>query len=420
MHANVISGPSGMGKAAHRIRSPGEHGLLSANLDVPESLGTQLSAALFSSLPRSDQRRKAEQYLRGLLSVDGRKSIRNIATLAEEDGVAPYQGLHHFISNSTWDWQLMRQALARFLQRVMPPDAWVVRSLPIPKVGRHSVGVGHQFVPELGQSMNSQQAYGVWFATQGLSVPVSWRLVLPDVWVTDKARRRRGEIPNHVGGETLAQCAAAAVLDLMRGNGIERRPVLLDTRSTDIHGAARQFARAGVPYLASVDGAMRLVVADPAVPGYGRGAISARQALESVRALRQPVDYIDPRTRLPQRSLVASIQVMLPDPEPEPSSPRIPRQRTGGRVLRLLGEWLDPQRGPVRMWLTEITTVPNWSLIRTTSLACQVACDLAEIGDRVGLRDFTGRSYQGWHRHMTLASVAHAAYALNRSQLVTA
>jgi hypothetical protein len=61
MHANAISGPSGMGKAAHLVRSPGEHGLLSANLDMPESLGTQLSAALFSSLPRSDQRRKAEQ-----------------------------------------------------------------------------------------------------------------------------------------------------------------------------------------------------------------------------------------------------------------------------------------------------------------------------------------------------------------------
>jgi hypothetical protein len=167
---------------------------------------------------------------------------------------------------------------------------------------------------------------------------------------------------------------------------------------------------------------MRLVVADPAVPGYGGGAISARQALGSVRALRQPVDYVDPETRLPQRSLVAGIQVMLPEqqlPQPRIPQPRIPRQRSRGQVLRLLGEWLDPQRGPERIWLTGITSVPNRSLVRMTALARQVASDVAEIGDRVGLRDFTGRSYHGWHRHMTLASMAHAAFVLDRSQLLT-
>jgi SRSO17 transposase len=38
--------------------------------------------------------------------------------------------------------------------------------------------------------------------------------------------------------------------------------------------------------------------------------------------------------------------------------------------------------------------------------------DFADIADRVGVRDYAGRSFAGWHRHMTLASAAHAAVVL--------
>lgn len=90
-----------------------------------EDVYAELCAALFSGFPRRDQRLKAEQYLHGLLTAQGRKSIRNIA--AQIGGPAAEQSLHHFVSSSTWDWQPMRAALAHFLERNSCPQAWVVR-----------------------------------------------------------------------------------------------------------------------------------------------------------------------------------------------------------------------------------------------------------------------------------------------------
>jgi syndecan 1 len=34
--------------------------------------------------------------------------------------------------------------------------------------------------------------------------------------------------------------------------------------------------------------------------------------------------------------------------------------------------------------------------------------DFDRIADQVGIRDYSGRSFDGWHRHVTLASAAHA------------
>ncbi|MCC3772777.1 hypothetical protein K6I34_006656, partial [Streptomyces sp. UNOC14_S4] len=88
-------------------------------------------------------------------------------------------------------------------------------------------------------------------------------------------------------------------------------------------------------------------------------------------------------------------------------------RRTGRREgdLVLLGEWDDPRRAPREMWLGNLTTTPAGAALRLARLAAQVAQDSELLGERVGLRDFEGRSYPGWHRHMTLASTALAVSA---------
>ncbi|MEV4442291.1 transposase, partial [Streptomyces sp. NPDC049577] len=80
----------------------------SAGLETQDVVLAELCAVLFASLPRSDQRRRGEAYVRGLLGAQGRKSIRNIAALI--GGQAAEQSLHHFISSSTWDWSPVRRA----------------------------------------------------------------------------------------------------------------------------------------------------------------------------------------------------------------------------------------------------------------------------------------------------------------------
>jgi len=365
-----------------------------------EDVVGELCSRMFASLPRRDQRERGEQYVRGLLTAPGRKSVRNIATHA--GGGSAVQRLHHFVSGSTWDWQPIRAALASHLQRITAPAAWVVQVLTIPKSGEHSVGVARRFVPQLGQTLRGQQALGVWFASPAMSMPVNWRLLLPEQWVRDAHLRHRAELPEDVSYETLEESAAAVVTETLQHAEVEPRPVVLDVPGawTDI-GVLRSFAAAGLPLLGRLGAGTRLLMADPALPGYGAGPLTAEQILTSVRGLRRTVTWHDAPQNTTRTSSVVLVRVRA-------------AHGTGTvaqRPLYLLGEWDGQWRVPTRIWLTDVAA-PAARLLRLTKLTHRVSHDLAEVGARVGLRDYEGRSFRGWHRHVTLSSVAHTACLL--------
>ncbi|WP_331447225.1 transposase [Streptomyces xanthochromogenes] len=376
---------------------------LPSDTTVFDEIVADLASTLFSSFRRKDQRRKAEQYLQGLLTAPGRKSIRNIA--AQVGGSSAEQGLHHFISSSTWDWRPLRAALASHLEQIHCSQAWVVRSTHIPKAGEHSVGVDKLFAPQSGKTFRGQRAFGVWSVSERLSAPINWRLFLPHQWVNDHERRDRAEVPEEFGTESLEECAVAAALDTVRLRGGRRRPVLVDLRQGGVAKAMARFASAGLPVLARVDASYPLAVGDRALPGYGAGALPARRILEMVKGMRRPVHWLDAETSWTSRtSLAAAVAVTCPA-GPGAGHPR---------QLLLVGEWLDPARPPAQVWLTDMTQLQVAPLLRLTKLTRRVDRDFSHVGEATGLRDFVGRSFRGWHRHITLASAAHTAVVLAR------
>ncbi|MEV6957696.1 transposase [Streptomyces sp. NPDC051207] len=373
----------------------------SSNVSLPE-----LCSLLFASLPRSDQRRKGMEYIRGLLEVRGRKSIRNIATLV--GGRATEQSLHHFISDSSWEWAPVRRALARFAVGAAPPQAWVVRPMVIPKAGRHSVGVERRFFPEHGQMLNAQQAVGVWAVSDETSVPVNWRLQLSPGWL-DEDRRRRASIPDDACAESLGECAAQAYLETA-GWGLPSRPVVMDAREVDVASAVAAIRAARMPLMLRVGDSLRLSVADPALPGFGAATRSVRQIMGAGRALRRPVLWpAGSGTPAAQAGLVAAVRVTLPAAPGRRAALRR-RQRLGDLLLLGVGE--NDRRWPAEVWLTDLAHVPPASLMRLRGTVDRVERDFTRVADQVGIRDFAGRSYRGWHRHVTLASAAHVLAAL--------
>lgn len=379
--------------------------------DAREVVVRQLVAVLFASLARRDQRRKGEQYLRGLLRTQGRKSVRNIA--ASLGGPAVEQGLHHFISSSTWDWMPVRQALATHLAHVETARAWVVQPMSIPKAGEHSVGVHRGLDPRLGP-FHGQRAFGVWHASEELCVPVNWSLYLPGSWMRDATRRRRAEIPEAADEQTVEDCAAAAFLGTANRWGLPPRPVVLNVvLNTDI-GHVRhtldRFTRAGVPVIARIGGASQLTVDDPALPAHAGGALQARQILDTAKGLRRPVEWAERnggRSATRRSSLAVAVRVGC-------ASARPPRTRSADGVPRLvlLGEWRHPQHCPGALWVTNMTSAPADALLRLTKLGCRVERESAAAGEDAGLKDYEGRTFRGWHRHITLASAAYAVTAL--------
>lgn len=368
---------------------------------------TELCSVLFASLPRSDQRRRGVEYVRGLLEAEGRKSIRNIAALV--GGSAAEQGLHHFISSSTWAWGPMRYALAQYLARNAPPQAWVVRPMVIPKAGRYSVGVERRFFPTVGRVVNAQQAVGVWAASDELSSPVNWRLYLSPAWLDDGLRRNRVSIPDAVCRETLDDCAITAYLETMSRGELPIRPVVLDTPETDALTMVHKFRTAGVPLLARISSALRLTIVDSALAGYGADTLSAHQIMVAARGTRRPAMWAHHSSESAGPiSLAATVRVAMPDRSKE-------ARHTRRDELLLLGVGQIGKSWPTELWLTDLANAQPTALLRLSRLTHRVDRDFAEITERVGIRDFAGRSFDGWHRHVTLACAAHAIAALTNT-----
>ena len=70
---------------------------------------------------------------------------------------------------------------------------------------------------------------------------------------------------------------------------------------------------------------------------------------------------------------------------------------------------------PVKYWLANLPAdTPLERLVGLAKLRWRVEHDDREVKDALGLDHFEGRSFKGWHHHVTLVSVAHAFVTLER------
>jgi hypothetical protein len=363
-----------------------------------DPLFTDMCGTLFSSLARSDQRRKGAQYLRGLLDVNGRKSIRNIATRL--GGPAFEQSLHHFVVSSTWDWRPMREALARYVITTTAPFAWVVKPTIIPKVGDHSIGVGRRFVPNLGRVINAQLAVGVWAVSEQLSCPVNWRLHLSPSDLYDGHRQRQ----DAERSESLSDSAIAAFLEVVEEWLLDTRPVIMDVRHWDVAATLSRLQYIGHPFLVRVPGSTALALADTILPGHGGTQLTAVNIMTAFKDRRRMMAGGRGKTRHSQTHLTATVPVSLPG------------SAGADGQLTLLGVGVPGRPWPSQFWIAGNLRCSEARLFQLSQLPRQVDYDDAEVADRVGIRDFAGRSFNGWHRHITLASAAHVITVVGRQQ----
>ncbi len=374
--------------------------------DIPEGILSEVLLGALESIPRSDQRRRGELYVRGLLTVAGKKTMR---ALADGAGNSVEQSLYQFITKSTWRNGPVRRAMARLTTRRIAPRAWVVHPLVITKVGTHSVGVERQWVPHLGRVVNCQQAMGVWLASDQGSCPVDWRLALPECW-TDDERRERASIPGHVASCPPERCAVGAVTRMASVWGLPERPVVMDVRDGDAYAVSAELTDLRVPFVLRIDPATRFApAAPPRTPSGGEQVGPASGLTAALGRACLPVEWYDHTTDTVRATSVGATRVRLHRRAGPPS-------RADRRELMLLGAWTDRgRRVPGEYWLSNLSGAQLGTVYRTAMLTRRVARDQEEVTDALGARDFEGRSFRGWHHHMTMVTVAHAAHALTRS-----
>ena len=139
-------------------------------------------------------------YCLGLLMPGERKSVEPMAAVTAPARVAAqHQSLLHFVGNAPWSDERVlarvRELVLPTIERHGPIEAWIIDDTGFPKKGRHSVGVARQYCGQLGKQDNCQVAVTLSIANHSASLPIAYRLYLPEEWTADPERRRKAGVP---------------------------------------------------------------------------------------------------------------------------------------------------------------------------------------------------------------------------------
>ncbi|MEU8202923.1 transposase [Streptosporangium sp. NPDC049046] len=89
---------------------------------------------------------------------------------------------------------------------------------------------------------------------------------------------------------------------------------------------------------------------------------------------------------------------------------RKPHPATDGSlpVSHLIAQWPRDESEPIKYWLSNLPadTAPA-ELVTLAKIRWRIEHDYRELKSALGLDHFEGRSWTGWHRHVTLVSAAH-------------
>ena len=126
---------------------------------------------------------------------------------------------HHLVADAPWNDQAMleqvRQQVLPAMQKHGPVVAWIIDDTGFPKQGKHSVGVARQYCGEVGKSENCQVAVSLSVSTWHASLPIAWRLYLPEVWCQEAARCEAAGIPPEIGFQTKPKIAIEQIRQAM-------------------------------------------------------------------------------------------------------------------------------------------------------------------------------------------------------------
>jgi hypothetical protein len=324
--------------------------------------------------------------------------------VGEEGAAADEQRLNHFVTGSTWDWRKVVDRLVGEVVNRMKPRAWVLDTLVIPKSGTGSVGVETTFVASEGQTMQVQRAIGLWAVSDQMSAPLVWRLHLPSGWAQDASPAALQRLPDRMQLGLLGNSALAALEESMKFIERSPAPVVMDSVDMDPLPVMTALMRLRHPFAIRISAHTELKIRDRALGAYARKLLPAERVIMASDGLRRPCN--SPRLREQGTTAVCVTRVDLPGLPPIASA----------LGLDLVSGGHPSDSWKTNLWLTNMLQARPEQVLTLARLRRQVNFDRERITSRVGLRDFSGRSYVGWHRHMTLTSVAHVIATLSQQR----
>jgi len=388
-------------------------------------------AGLAGVIGHADRVGPLRDYCTGLLMPVERKSVEPMAAVtAPERTAAQHQSLLHFVGEGGWS---DAAVLAKVQEMVLPKieshgpiEAWIIDDTGFPKKGRHSVGVARQYCGQLGKQDNCQIAVSLSLANHEASLPVAWRLYLPEEWAGDTARRRKAHVPEEIDFMSkpeiaLGQIRAAYEAELPRG------VVLMDAGYGANTELRRSIAALDLTYVAGIlpNTTVWAPGTEPARPKTwsGRGRPPSLMRRDSQH---RPASVSTLAQSLPAEAWQT---VTWREGAAEPLTSRFARLRvraahrdynlsTARPEEWLLIEWPEGEAEPIKYWLSTLPEdIAFTRLVDLAKLRWRIERDYQDLKQEVGLGHFEGRGWRGFHHHATLCIAAYGFLVSERETI---
>lgn len=373
---------------------------------------------------RLDQHAWAFRYLQGLLDTLPRKSCEPIALAL---GVS-VRGLQAFIAESRWSSLPVLAQHERLVARSLAhadDGVFLIDESGMPKQGRHSAGVAHQYCGALGKVCSCQVGVFVGYASHKGYTLVGGQLFVPQDWFGEQMAALRQEVglPTELTFRTKPQIA----VDLLQA--IAARGILLGhwVAADALYGNSPAFRDAVAAldkwYFTEVSSNQLIWRRTPAliVPAWsGKGRKPTKQRLKTPANASYRVDEL--LWRLPK---TAWTRVTIKEGSKGPivcdlAFVRVNEARDGLPGPR---QWLILRRNlddptVVKFYLSNAPeTLEPACLARMCGMRWPIELTFEVGKDELGMDQYETRSWLGWHHHMVLVMLAHHFLVWVRQQL---
>ncbi len=386
--------------------------------------------SLAKAAGHADRTIPLKSYCAGLLLPGERKSVEPMAArLAPNNVRRTHQSLHHLVADAPWSDEAIlgsvREHVLGAMKQNGPVVAWVVDDSGLLKKGTHSVGVARQYCGQVGKQDNCQVAVSLSVATQHASLPIAWRLYLPESWTKDRERRKESGVPDEIDFQTKPAIALVQIRQAAE-QGVPRAPVLADSAYGNDTGFREGITELELPYAVGVHENMTVwppgEVPRPKPRRKGRGRPPTRLHRD---AEHQPVSVKELALSLPDdawktvtwregtrnklKARFAAVRVRPAHRDHNRSEPYSEEW--------LLVEWPASETEPIQYWLSTLPAHTKLTaLVRLAKHRWIIERDYEELKQELGLGHYEGRGWRGFHHHATLCIAAYGFLVIERTR----
>lgn len=195
-------------------------------------------------------------YCTGLPLPGERKSVEPMAARLAPDNIRRmHQSLHHVVADAPWNddavLERVRNTVLPVMTKSSPIMAWIVDDTGLAKKATHSVGVARQYCGQTGKQDNCQVAVSLSAATWKASLPIAYRLYLPEAWANDAQRRKQAKIPQGIGFQTKLEIMLSQMRQAI-ADGVAQGTVLADPAYGNDTGFREALAGVELDYVVGV------------------------------------------------------------------------------------------------------------------------------------------------------------------------